>query len=170
MTKRDARALAVTKLDPRRRQLLWDVGCGCGSIAIEWMRADRDMAAIGFDPNAERRAMAAENAMLLGAPRLELVDGTAPNALKDSTLPRPDAVFIGGGVSLETIEFCLGALKPFGRLVAHAVTLESEAVLMAAHARHGGELVRLALSRAEAVGPYRGWRPSMPVTQWSLAT
>lgn len=170
MTKREARALALTKLDPRRKQLLWDVGCGCGSMAIEWMRADRDMAAIGFEPREDRRAIAATNAMALGAPRLELRDGAAPDALRADDLPAPDAVFIGGGISVETIEICLGALKPFGRLVAHAVTLESEAVLMEAHQRHGGELARLAISRAEPVGPYRGWRPSMPVTQWSLAT
>lgn len=167
MTKREARALALAKLDPRRRQLLWDVGCGCGSVAIEWMRADRDMAAIGFEPKPERRAMAAENAMALGAPRLELIDAAAPDALRDPAVPRPDAVFIGGGVSAETIAACIAALKPFGRLVAHAVTLESEAVLMAAQAEHGGDLTRLSIARAQAVGHFRGWKPSMPVTQWS---
>lgn len=168
MTKREARALALAKLDPRRKQLLWDIGCGCGSVAIEWMRADRDMAAIGFEPDPERRSLAAENALALGAPRLELRDGEAPAILHAADLPRPDAVFIGGGVSIETIVTCLSALKPFGRLVAHAVTLESEAALAAAQEEFGGELVRLSVARAEPVGSYRGWRPAMPVTQWSL--
>ena len=109
--------------------------------------------------------MAAENALALGAPALKLVDGTAPEALRD--LSPPDAVFIGGGLSHATIGHCLQALKPFGRLVANAVTLESEAILLAAFERHGGELVRIAAQAAEPVGAYRGWKPAMPVTIWS---
>ncbi|MEO1503228.1 MAG: precorrin-6y C5,15-methyltransferase (decarboxylating) subunit CbiE [Pseudomonadota bacterium] len=166
MTKQEIRAVTLAKLWPRRKALLWDVGAGCGSVAIEWMRAARDAEAIGIEPNADRRAMAAENALALGAPRLKLVEGTAPSALDG--LPAPDAVFIGGGLSEPVFEAAWAALKPHGRLVANAVTLESEALLMDLHARHGGDLVKLAVSRADAVGPYRGWRPLMPVTQWSL--
>jgi precorrin-6Y C5,15-methyltransferase (decarboxylating) len=109
--------------------------------------------------------MAARNATRLGAPRLTLLDGTAPQAL--AGLPAPDAIFIGGGLSRETVDACLTALQPYGRLVANAVTLESEALLAAMQAEHGGDLTRIAISRAEPVGRYRGWRPAMPVTQWS---
>ncbi|MEO1328485.1 MAG: precorrin-6y C5,15-methyltransferase (decarboxylating) subunit CbiE [Pseudomonadota bacterium] len=168
MTKREARTLALSKLAPQRKGLLWDVGAGCGSIGVEWMRAARDAAAIAIEPRAERRALAAENALALGAPRLEIIEGEAPGALDG--LPPPDAVFVGGGLSRETIAACRAALKPHGRLVAHAVTLEGEAVLIAAEAEFGGELTRIAIARAEPIGPYRGWRPMMPVTQWSLWT
>nr|HMQ95493.1 cobalamin biosynthesis bifunctional protein CbiET [Amaricoccus sp.] len=113
-----------------------------------------------------RRAMAARNATRLGAPRLALIDGTAPQAL--SGMPPPDAVFIGGGLDRETVAACLRALRPFGRLVANAVTLESEALLAEMQAEHGGDLTRIAVSRAEPVGRFRGWRPAMPVTQWSF--
>lgn len=165
LTKRTARALALAKLVPYRGAVLWDVGCGCGSIAVEWMRAAPEAAAIGIEPQENRRTMAEENARRLGAPKLSLVDGNAPAALDG--LPAPDAVFIGGGISDETVDACVNALKPHGRLVAHAVTLESEAVLRGAFDRHGGDLQRISTETAEPVGPYHGWRPSMPVTQWA---
>jgi precorrin-6Y C5,15-methyltransferase (decarboxylating) len=165
MTKRTARALALAKLVPVRDGILWDVGCGCGSIAIEWMRGAPEARAIGIEPQKKRRAMAEENAVKLGAPKLQLVEGSAPGAL--TGLPAPDAVFIGGGVSLATIEACMAALKPHGRLVTHAVTLESEAVLLEAFNAHGGELQRIATETAEPVGPFHGWKPSMTVTQWA---
>jgi precorrin-6Y C5,15-methyltransferase (decarboxylating) len=166
MTKREVRAVTLAKLMPMRGALLWDVGTGCGSVAVEWMRAARYARAIGIEPRADRRAMAAENALALGAPKLELIDGEAPAALSD--LPAPDAIFIGGGFSTTTFDAAWAALKPLGRLVANAVTLESEQALSALHASHGGELVKLSVNRAEPVGPYRGWKPLMPVTQWSL--
>lgn len=166
MTKREVRAVTLAKLMPMRGALLWDVGTGCGSVAVEWMRAARYARAIGIEPRAERRAMAAENALALGAPKLELIDGEAPAALSD--LPAPDAIFIGGGFSTTTFDAAWAALKPLGRLVANAVTLESEQALSALHASHGGDLVKLSVNRAEPVGPYRGWKPLMPVTQWSL--
>lgn len=164
MTKRAVRALALAKLLPLRGQLLWDIGCGCGSIAIEWMRGAPEAQAIGFDHQEKRHKMAAQNALQLGVPKLQLVDGKAPDCLAHQ--PAPDAVFIGGGLSAETIQKSIDALKPFGRLVAHAVTLESEAVLLAAFNEHGGELQRISVESAEPVGPFHGWRPSMPVTQW----
>ncbi|SFO86023.1 precorrin-6y C5,15-methyltransferase (decarboxylating) subunit CbiE [Tranquillimonas alkanivorans] len=166
MTKREVRAVTLAKLMPMRGALLWDIGTGCGSVAVEWMRAAPEARAIGIEPRAERRAMAAENALALGAPKLELVEGEAPSALSD--LPAPDAVFLGGGLSEETFAAAWAALKPLGRLVANAVTLESEAILLALHARYGGELVKMQVNRAEPVGPLTGWRPLMPVTQWSL--
>ncbi|RYH09334.1 precorrin-6y C5,15-methyltransferase (decarboxylating) subunit CbiE [Tropicimonas sp. IMCC6043] len=167
MTKREIRALTLSALAPRRGELLWDIGLGCGSVAIEWMRADRDMRAIGLEPSSERRAMAAANATRLGAPRLDIRPDPAPAAL--AGLPAPDAIFIGGGLSEVTAEAALDALKPGGRLVANAVTLESEAVLATLYARHGGDLTRIAISRAQPVGRRTGWKPAMPVTQWSLS-
>lgn len=166
MTKRAVRALTLASLMPMRRALLWDIGTGCGSVAVEWMRAAPDARAIGIEPRADRRAMAAANALALGTPRLELIGGKAPDSLNG--LEAPDAVFIGGGLSAEVFAAALAALKPLGRLVANAVTLESEHVLLALHAAHGGDLVKLAVSRAEPVGRLHGWKPLMPVTQLSL--
>jgi precorrin-6Y C5,15-methyltransferase (decarboxylating) len=151
---------------PMRGALLWDIGTGSGSVAIEWMRAARYARAIGIEPRADRRAMAAQNALALGAPKLELIDGTVPQALEN--LDAPDAVFIGGGLSRETFDAAFAALRPLGRLVANAVTLESEAELIALHKIHGGDLVKIQTHRAEPVGRLTGWRPFMPVTQWSL--
>ncbi|WP_026381686.1 bifunctional cobalt-precorrin-7 (C(5))-methyltransferase/cobalt-precorrin-6B (C(15))-methyltransferase [Afifella pfennigii] len=165
MTKREARALAIAKLAPYPGALLWDIGAGAGSVAIEFLRAAPQAKAIALEPRPERRAMAARNAEALGVPELDIRHGEAPGAL--AGLPAPDAVFVGGGVTAATLEAASAALKAGGRLVAHAVTLESEEVLLAAAAAHGGELTRLAVSRAEKVGPYRGWRPAMPVTQWA---
>ncbi|MCB2055345.1 MAG: precorrin-6y C5,15-methyltransferase (decarboxylating) subunit CbiE [Geminicoccaceae bacterium] len=164
ITKREVRALTLAGLAPVPGGLLWDVGCGCGSIAVEWLRAADRTRAVGIEPRADRRAMAAANASALGTPDLALIDGRAPEALDG--LDPPDAVFIGGGLSHAVVDRCMAVLRPFGRIVANAVTLGSEAVLLEAHARHGGELVRLAVARAEAVGDLTGWRPAMPVTQW----
>ena len=166
MTKQEVRAVSLARLMPMRGALLWDVGCGAGSVAIEWMRAARDASAIGIEPRADRRALAAANAASLGTPGLKLVEGRAPEVL--AGLPAPDAVFLGGGITSETFDTVWHALKPHGRLVANSVTLESEAILLALHARHGGDLTRLAVSRAEPIGPRKGWRPMMTVTQWSL--
>lgn len=166
MTKQEVRAATVAKLMPMRGALLWDIGCGCGSVAIEWMRAARYARAVGIEPRSDRRAMAAANALALGTPKLELVDGSVPQAL--AGLASPDAIFIGGGLSRETFEAAWAALRPLGRLVANAVTLESEAELFALHKDYGGDLVKLSVHRAEPVGRLTGWRPLMPVTQWSL--
>ena len=166
MTKQEVRAATVAKLMPMRGALLWDIGCGCGSVAIEWMRAARYARAIGIEPRADRRAMAAANALALGAPKLSIVEGTVPAALDG--LEAPDAIFIGGGLSRPTFEAAWAALRPLGRLVANAVTLESEAELIALHKEYGGDLVKISTHRAEPVGRLTGWRPAMPVTQWSL--
>jgi len=166
MTKQEVRAVTLAKLMPMRGALLWDIGTGCGSVAVEWMRAARYARAIGIEPRADRRAMAAANALALGTPKLELVDGEAPDVLDG--LDAPDAIFIGGGLSEAVFDAAWGALKPLGRLVANAVTLESEATLVALQKRHGGELVKLSVERAQALGGFRGWQPLRPVTQWSL--
>lgn len=166
MTKQEVRAVTLARLMPMRGALLWDIGTGCGSVAVEWMRGARYARAIGIEPRADRRAMAAANALALGTPRLELIEGEAPGVL--SGLPAPDAIFIGGGLTSEVFEAAWAALKPLGRLVANSVTLESEMVLVGLQKVHGGQLVKLSVERAEAIGPFRGWKPQRPVVQWSL--
>ncbi len=166
MTKRDVRAMSLARLMPMRGALLWDIGCGSGSIAIEWMRAARDARAIGIEPRPDRRALASANAAALGTPGLDLVAGRAPEALHG--LPAPDAAFIGGGLTDTTYEYVWSKLKPNGRLVANAVTLETEAVLLSLHGRFGGDLTRIAVSHASPVGSRHGWKPLMAVTQWSV--
>ncbi|MEQ9243314.1 precorrin-6y C5,15-methyltransferase (decarboxylating) subunit CbiE [Roseovarius indicus] len=166
MTKQEVRSVTLSKLMPMRGALLWDIGTGCGSVAVEWMRGARYARAVGIEPRADRRAMAAANALALGVPKLELIDGSVPEALEG--LEAPDAVFIGGGLSREVFEAAWAALRPLGRLVCNAVTLESEAVLLELHKEFGGELVKISVARAEPVGRLTGWRPLMPVTQWSL--
>jgi precorrin-6Y C5,15-methyltransferase (decarboxylating) len=166
ITKREIRALTLSALAPRRGELLWDIGAGAGSVAIEWMLADSSMRAIAIEAHAERAARIRRNALSLGVPGLTVVEGAAPAAL--SGLARPDAIFIGGGGSDEgVLDAATDVLPSGGRLVANAVTLEMEAMLLGHHASLGGELTRIAVSRAASVGSMQGWRPAMPVTQWS---
>jgi len=166
MTKQEVRAATLAKLMPMRGALLWDIGAGCGSVGIEWMRAARYARAIGIEPRADRRAMAATNALALGTPGFQIIEGTAPEALEGLT--PPDAIFIGGGLTSEVFEAAWSALRPLGRLVANAVTLESEALMLDLYKKHGGQLVKLGVQRADAVGRLTAFRPLMPVTQWSL--
>jgi precorrin-6Y C5,15-methyltransferase (decarboxylating) len=165
ITKREIRAVTLSSLAPARGQLLWDIGAGSGSIGIEWMLADPSMRAIAIEARADRAARIARNAAALGVPGLEVIEGHAPAALEG--LAKPDAIFIGGGASEEgVIDAAIGALRPGGRLVANAVTLETEAELIARHAELGGQLTRIAISRADAVGGKTAWRTAMPVTQF----
>ncbi len=166
MTKREVRAMSLARLMPARGEVLWDIGCGCGSVGVEWVRAAPEALAIGIDQRADRLALAAENAKTLGTPKLTLVEGAAPEAL--AGLPAPNAVFIGGGLGRETVAAARSALKLGGRLVANGVTLETEALLIALHGEMGGDLTRIAIERARPVGGLTGWRPAMPVVQWSL--
>ena len=164
MTKREVRAVTLSALAPVPGQRLWDVGAGCGSIAIEWMRGDPRNRAVAVERRADRAALIAHNAAALGTPMLEIVTGEAPDALEG--LDPPDAVFVGGGVGdARILEHAWRELRRGGRLVANVVTLEGEQALARWHGESGGELVRLAVSRAEPVGPLTGWRPLMPVTQ-----
>jgi precorrin-6Y C5,15-methyltransferase (decarboxylating) len=167
LTKREVRATTLAALAPLPGERLWDVGAGCGSIAIEWLRAGRQLGAVAIESDAQRRQFIAENATALGVPELKIVAGTAPGALDD--LPAPDAVFIGGGLTTAgLVERCWEALPAGGRLVANVVTVEGEARLAKWHGQLGGSLTRIAVSRAEPVGPFLGWRPLMPVTQWTV--
>lgn len=165
MTKREVRAATLAKLVPLPGQLLWDIGLGSGSVAIEWMRAAKGARAVGIEPRADRRARAAANALALGVPGLGIVAGEAPDAL--AGLPPPDAVFLGGGLSEATFDAAWAALRPGGRLVANAVTLEAQGLILSLYARHRGDLTKIAVSRAEPVGRLTGWRPAMEVMQWS---
>ena len=165
ITKREIRAVTLSSLAPRRGELLWDIGAGSGSVAIEWLLADPSMRAIAVETRSDRAARIGRNAAAFGVPGLQVIEGRAPEAL--SGLPQPDAVFIGGGASeSRVIEAAIRSLRPGGRLVVNAVTLETEAELVARHAAHDGELTRIAVSRAEPVGGKTGWRPALPVTQW----
>ena len=167
LTKREVRAVTMSSLAPAPGELLWDIGGGAGSIAIEWMRAHRTCRAICVESNPERAARIGRNAEALGVPGLEVVTGTAPGVLAD--LPTPDAIFIGGGLTVEAmLDVAWAELKSGGRLVANTVTLESEALLAQWYARHGGELIRIAISQAQPVGGFTGWRPARSVTQWSV--
>jgi len=166
ITKREIRALTLSSLAPRRGELLWDIGAGSGSIGIEWMLSDPSLRAIGIEADPVRAERARNNAAGCGVPGLHVVQGDAPAALIG--LETPDAIFIGGGGSDDgVLDAAMAALKPAGRLVANAVTLEMESIVLAYHAKHGGDLTRIAISRAEPVGSMQGWRPAMPVTQWS---
>ena len=167
LTKREIRVQTLSALDPRPGALLWDVGAGAGSVAIEWLLSERTADAIAIERDAERCARIARNAASLGVPRLQVQEGAAPDALE--LLPEPDAVFIGGGLTVGgLIETCWSRLAPGGTLVANAVTLAGEAVLADWCARHEGFMARLAVSRARPVGRHLAWRPLMPVTQLTL--
>ncbi len=166
ITKREMRAVTLSALAPLPGQRLWDVGAGCGSIAIEWLRSGRGMRAIAIESDTARCDIIRANAAALGTPEIELIHGEAPMAL-DGLAP-PDAIFIGGGIAAAgLVERCWAALGQGGRLVANAVTVQGEAVLLRSRATFGGSLGRVAVSRAEPIGDQLGWRALMPVTQWT---
>jgi precorrin-6Y C5,15-methyltransferase (decarboxylating) len=166
LTKAPVRAITLAALAPRRGELMWDIGAGSGSVGIEWMLADPSLRAIAIEADSDRADRIARNAAACGVPDLKIVRGAAPDAL--SGLAEPHAVFIGGGGSAPGVmEAAIAALRPGGRLVANAVTLEMEAVLLKRHAALGGSLTRIEVARAAPVGGMTGWRPAMPLTQWA---
>jgi precorrin-6Y C5,15-methyltransferase (decarboxylating) len=167
LTKRHVRAITVSALAPLPGALLWDVGAGSGSIAIEWLRAEPTARAIALEPDPARAERIGRNGRTLGVPdRLTVIQARAPEALAE--LPTPAAVFVGGAVSAPgLLEACWEALATGGRLVANAVTLEGEQALIAAQTTHGGTLTRLEIAHAEPIGGLTGWRPQRPVVQWA---
>ena len=166
LTKREIRAATLAALAPLPGETLWDVGAGCGSVAIEWLRADDNLSAVAIERDPARVAMIARNAAALGVPGLRIVNGVAPQAL--SGLPAPDAIFVGGGIGEPDLLPALWqALRPGGRLVANVISVEGERAVLDAQARHGGSLTRLAVSRAEPLGSRNAWRPLIAVTQWA---
>jgi precorrin-6Y C5,15-methyltransferase (decarboxylating) len=163
LTKQDIRAVTLARLMPQPHQLLWDVGAGCGSISIEWMRLHPSCRAIAIEANAQRQEFILQNAENLGVPALQLVRGKAPDAL--AGLEAPDAIFIGGGVTgADVLQSCWHALKSGGRLVANAVTLQSEMALHQWRTQYGGELVRISTAHAAELGSFDVWRQALPVT------
>jgi precorrin-6B C5,15-methyltransferase / cobalt-precorrin-6B C5,C15-methyltransferase len=171
ITKREIRAVTLSALAPRRGEFLWDIGAGAGSVAIEWLLADPSLRAAAIEARADRAARIRRNAAAFGVPALDVIEGEAPGAL--TGLACPDAIFIGGGAGDSgVLDAAVAALRRGGRLVVNAVTLATEGLLLARHATLGGELIRIAISRAEPVGrPAQSqlptaWRPAMPVTQW----
>ncbi|HEX7873318.1 MAG TPA: precorrin-6y C5,15-methyltransferase (decarboxylating) subunit CbiE [Sphingobium sp.] len=166
ITKRPVRALTLSALAPRPGEHLWDIGAGSGSIAIEWLLTHPMTQATAFEADPARAVRARANAAALGVERLVLVEGRAPDALTGQ--PVPDVVFIGGGLSQSLLETLWSILPPGTRLVANAVTLESEALLAAWQGAKGGHLLRIELAEAQPLGSRRGWRASYPVVQWTV--
>lgn len=165
MTKRPLRALTLSTLAPRPGAHLWDIGGGSGSIAIEWLLAHPTCTATTIEPRADRVALITANAQALGQDRLEVLKGTAPETL--ATLPAPDVVFIGGGITQAMLDH-LYSLPKGTRMVANAVTLEAEALLTQAQAQKGGDLMRIEISHAKPMGSKRAWAANYPVVQWSV--
>ena len=163
ITKRPVRALTLAALAPRPFEHLWDIGGGSGSIGIEWLLSDPTLTATTIEPRADRAERIARNAARLGVDRLRVVTGSAPQAL--AGLDAPDAVFVGGGLGPELLDN-LTTLPSVPRIVANAVTFETEALLFDAQARHGGELLRVELSSVAPIGPKRGWKAAFPIVQW----
>ena len=158
-------AVTLAALAPCRGERLWDVGAGSGAIGIEWLLRHPSNQAVAIERNVGRAARAARNAVSLGVPHLQVTGGTAPGAL--AGLPPPDAVFLGGGAHEPgVIDTAWSALPANGRLVANAVTIETEAALLAAHARLGGTLSRLSVERLDRIGALHAYRPAITVTQW----
>jgi precorrin-6Y C5,15-methyltransferase (decarboxylating) len=165
LTKREVRAITLSALAPNAGELLWDVGAGCGSISIEWMRSHPRCQAIAIEKS--RTHFIAENAIALGTPNLKIIEGKAPEILKD--LPPPDAIFIGGGATVKDLfETCWENLRSQGRLVANVVTLEGEQKLFQWQQKYGGTLTQISIKRAEPIGSFLGWQPMRPVTQWKI--
>jgi precorrin-6Y C5,15-methyltransferase (decarboxylating) len=165
LTKREVRAITLSTLAPIPGELLWDVGAGCGSICIEWMRTHPRCQAIAIEQNSSRIQYIADNAAALGTPNLQIISGKSPSALKD--LPTPDAIFIGGGITADGLfNICWEALKPGGRLVANVVTIEGEQTLFQWYEKVGGNFTRIAIQKAEPIGKFLGWKAIAPVTQW----
>ncbi|RZF65958.1 precorrin-6y C5,15-methyltransferase (decarboxylating) subunit CbiE [Sphingomonas populi] len=166
ITKRPIRALTLSALAPRPGEMLWDIGTGSGSVAIEWLLAHPATQALAFEADATRAARARDNAAALGVDRLHVIEGRAPDVLGGQRLP--NAVFVGGGLSDALLEWLRTTLPHGTRLVANAVTLESEALLARWHGDMGGELMRIELADAAPIGTRRGWRSQYPIVQWSV--
>ena len=173
LTKSELRATTLARLAPQPSGVLWDLGCGSGSVGIEWMRACPEAKSVGIDMSKARLEVAGGNAIRLGVPSWRGIYGALPAAIDEILADLPsdyhqaDAVFIGGGLSMDLIDKIMPHLKAQGRLVINTVTLESEMILLNLWRIHGGALTRIGVSRADKIGQFHGWRPLMPVSQWS---
>lgn len=164
ITKQAVRALTLSALGPKPGERLWDIGAGSGSIAIEWLLAHSDNRATGFEQHFDRADRARRNAEQLGVDWLEVKEGAALELLGDAE--PPNAVFIGGGLSQALLDTLWQRLPVGTRVVANAVTLESEALLAHWQRVAGGELLRIELASAAPLGAKRGWKASYPIVQW----
>jgi precorrin-6Y C5,15-methyltransferase (decarboxylating) len=165
LTKREVRASVLAHLMPRPGELLWDVGAGAGSVAIEWLRAHPTCQAVALERDVARAKRIQTNARQLGVPALDVVLGEAPGDL--DRLPAPQAIFIGGGATSATVQRCWERLPVGGRMVVHAVTYETEMIMAQAWRDHGGALTRIAVEQLEPIGRYNGWKPARAIVQWS---
>ncbi|MEP3330908.1 precorrin-6y C5,15-methyltransferase (decarboxylating) subunit CbiE [Sedimentitalea sp.] len=166
ITRSPVRAMTLAALAPRPGEHLWDIGGGSGSVAIEWLLSHPSLSATTIEPRPDRAKRIRRNADQLGVDRLDIVQGSAPDALDN--LQRPDAVFVGGGLSADMLTWLHTNLRDGTRLVANAVTLESESMLAQAQAQYGGNLLRVELAQAGPLGGKRGWKAAYPVVQWSV--
>jgi precorrin-6Y C5,15-methyltransferase (decarboxylating) len=167
LTKQEIRAITLSNLKPTPSALLWDIGAGSGAITIEWLRSADSMQAICIEHCAKRTDYIRQNALNFGVPIPTIIENSVPQALEN--LPAPDAIFVGGGLSLPTICMSINALKTGGRLVTNAVTLESEKILLELFKNYGGSLTRIAVSRASPMSSdFHSWHTIAPVTQWSF--
>lgn len=165
LTKQTIRSSSLSALQPYPGALLWDIGTGSGSIAIEWMLTHPTCKAIAIEPRSDRAHRAKENAIRLGVPALQIIEGKAPEALQN--LPRPDAIFIGGGLTSPTLlETVWNALRPLGRLIINSVTTEGDGLLFKAQQEWGGQITRLSVEHYEALGKYHGFKPTRAITQY----
>jgi precorrin-6B C5,15-methyltransferase / cobalt-precorrin-6B C5,C15-methyltransferase len=167
ITKRPIRALALSALAPRGGERLWDIGAGSGSISVEWALCGG--AADAIEAREDRAANIRANAASFGlADRIGVTLGRAPAVLAGLALPQ--AVFFGGGLDGAMVDAVCALVPTRTRLVAHAVTLETEAVLSELQRRHGGELMRVEIAHAAPLGTFRSWEAVRPVVQWSAVT
>lgn len=165
ITKQGIRVVTLAALAPRPGQRLWDVGAGAGSIAVEWCRSGPGCTAVAFELDERRRLNITANAAASGV-TID-VRGEAPGQFDGAATP--DVIFIGGGLTQPgLLDTCLEHLPTGGRLVANAVTAESEALLVQEYSRHQGKLQRFQHYRGEPLGGFTGWRPQLPVTQWTV--
>ena len=167
ITKQEVRAITLAALAPQPGEVLWDVGAGNGTVAIEWLRVEPAAFAIAFEEKPERTQRIRANTLRLGTPTLQVIEGHFPPPV-DGFEPSPDAIFVGGGIAgdEDLLKYCMTALSVGGRLVANAVTLQAQAALTAAHSKWGGELITIAIARAAGVGPHQAMKPSIDVLQW----
>jgi len=169
ITKREIRAAALAALRPMPGQVLWDIGAGSGSIGIEWALHHPSCRTIAFERDPVRAARISTNAHRLGIANLDVRHTDVAANLEDclACRPAPNAVFIGGGLLMSIVQGAWEALAPGGRLVAHTVTMESEAIAFAGYRAYGGALRRINVEYAEPLGGYLSWRPLRPIVQWS---
>ena len=169
ITKREIRATTIAKLTPFKDYLLWDIGACSGSVSIEWMRSSENLKAIAIECDSQRIEFLKKNAIELGVPNLEIIQGRAPDII--AGIKKPNAIFIGGGLSVDNgiaiIEKSINSLLHNGRLVINAVTIETEILLINNYRKYGGDLTRIAVSKIKKVGSSNAWDDYMPVVQWA---